>query len=236
MTNGWIKIHRKFTQWEWYDDINTKVLFLHLLITANYEDKNWRGVNIKRGQKVTSLPNLAKETCLTIRNVRTSLDRLKSTGELTDQSTNRFRLITICNYDEYQSEVTDETTGKLTGSRQASDRQTTATKEVKKEKKTNKKNTSYSKKKFIIPSLTEIEEYCTLRGNGLSAAKFFDFYESKGWKVGNSPMKNWQAAVRTWESNEGSSPSDGYKINGKEVSKIEFEAYISRSKGKIYKL
>jgi|TARA_Y100000310_G_C20647796_1_gene797621 hypothetical protein len=135
MDNGWIKLHRKFTKWEWYDDINTKVLFIHLLITANYEDKNWRGTLIKRGQKVTSLPNLAKETCLTIRNVRTSLDRLKSTGELTDQSTNRFRLITICNYDEYQNGTAGKLADKLTGRRQASDRQTTATKEVKKERK-----------------------------------------------------------------------------------------------------
>jgi len=57
-------------------------------------------------------------------------------------------------------------------------------------------NTTYSNKK---PSVQEIKDYCLERNNGIDAEQFFDFYESKGWLVGKNKMKNWQAAVRTWE-------------------------------------
>ena len=101
---GWIKIHRKFVNWEWYDDINTKTVFLHLLLSANYVNKNWKGIEIKRGQKITSLNNLAKETNLSIQEVRTSLKRLKSTHEITIETTNKYTLITIEKYNDYQDD------------------------------------------------------------------------------------------------------------------------------------
>ena len=53
--------------------------------------------------------------------------------------------------------------------------------------------------KFIKPSIEEIKEYCKERNNKIDANAFYDFYESKGWKVGNQSMKNWKACVRTWE-------------------------------------
>jgi predicted phage replisome organizer len=54
---------------------------------------------------------------------------------------------------------------------------------------------------FNIPTINEIEEYCKERNNNVNANTFYDFYESKGWVVGKNKMKNWKAAVRTWESN-----------------------------------
>lgn len=59
---GWIKIHRRILSWEWYNDNDVKVMFLHLLLKANHEDKEWNGIIIKRGQLLTSLNRLAKET------------------------------------------------------------------------------------------------------------------------------------------------------------------------------
>ena len=56
---GWIKLHRKFLKWEWYDDINTSRFFLHCLFRANHKDKKWRGTMIKRGQFISSLSKLA---------------------------------------------------------------------------------------------------------------------------------------------------------------------------------
>lgn len=101
---GWVKILRKFVNWEWYDDINTKTVFLHLLLTANYADKNWKGIEIKRGQKITSIKNLAKETNLSIQEVRTSFKRLKSTREITIETTNKYTLITVEKYNDYQDD------------------------------------------------------------------------------------------------------------------------------------
>ena len=57
--------------------------------------------------------------------------------------------------------------------------------------------------RFSPPSVQEVARYCRERGNGVDAQAFVDFYSSKGWRVGSSPMKDWKAAVRTWEKREG---------------------------------
>lgn len=59
---------------------------------------------------------------------------------------------------------------------------------------------------FQKPTIDEVKSYCKERNNSVVAEKFFDFYESKGWKVGNQPMKDWRAAVRTWERSSASAP------------------------------
>jgi len=56
--------------------------------------------------------------------------------------------------------------------------------------------------RFVPPTVDEVAAYCVERGNGVDASKFVDFYSSKGWKVGKSPMKDWRASVRTWETND----------------------------------
>lgn len=58
--------------------------------------------------------------------------------------------------------------------------------------------------KFAPPSLQEVTDYCRDRGNGVDPERFVDFYAAKGWKVGNQPMKDWKAAVRTWEKRDDS--------------------------------
>ena len=60
-----------------------------------------------------------------------------------------------------------------------------------------------TKKRFMKPTVEEIKSYCMERRNNVDAQRFFDFYESKGWKVGNAQMKDWKAAVRTWENRSG---------------------------------
>ena len=59
-----------------------------------------------------------------------------------------------------------------------------------------------ARKRSSTPSVDEVREYCFERGNGVDAETFVDFYASKGWKVGNAPMKDWKAAVRTWEKRD----------------------------------
>lgn len=60
--------------------------------------------------------------------------------------------------------------------------------------------------RFTKPTVEEIREYCWERGNSVDPQRFFDFYEAKGWKVGNQSMKDWQAAVRTWEGRDSGKP------------------------------
>lgn len=65
----------------------------------------------------------------------------------------------------------------------------------------NKENTKEKRKRFLPPSLEEVREYCYERQNNVNASQFIDFYTANGWKVGKNSMKDWKAAVRTWERN-----------------------------------
>ena len=102
MSSGWIKLHRELLQWEWYDDTNTKCLFLHCLLRANHSDTEWRGHKIKRGQFLTSIDTLTRETGLSVSQIRTSLKKLISTSELTSKSQARSTVITVVEYDSHQ--------------------------------------------------------------------------------------------------------------------------------------
>ncbi len=100
---GFILIHKKLLDWEWYKDINTKSLFIHCLLKSNWESKNWQGIDIKRGSFVTSTESLAKELNLSIKQVRLSLDKLKRTNEIAVEGTNRYSLLTVLKYEDYQN-------------------------------------------------------------------------------------------------------------------------------------
>ena len=100
--NGWIKLHRSLLEWEWYDDINVKVTFLHLILSANHAPKKWRGIDIGRGQLWTSIGNLAKEIGLSEKQTRNSLKKLESTNEISIKGASKGTMITVCKYDSYQ--------------------------------------------------------------------------------------------------------------------------------------
>lgn len=99
----YVKISRKILDWEWYTDINTKVLFLHILLKANWKPSRFQGTEVPRGSLVTSQQNMAAETGLTIKNVRTALKHLKNTGEVAVSRHPKFSVITVKNYNQYQS-------------------------------------------------------------------------------------------------------------------------------------
>jgi hypothetical protein len=142
MKRGYIKTWRKVTEWGWFTTPNMFHLFQYLILAANIEDKEWRGEIIKRGQLATGLHTLHKNTGISIQSLRTCLDRLKSTNEITIKSTNRFSIITIIKYEEYQpsqEKSTNKSTNKLTNNQQTTNKQLTTTKEVKNVK--NGKNT-----------------------------------------------------------------------------------------------
>lgn len=227
--SGFIKIHRSIMEWEWYDDTKTFVLFLHILLKANYKEKKWRGKTIKRGQLWTSLDSLSEETQLSKQQIRTILNKLKSTGEITDQSTHEGRMVTVLNYDKYQN-VTDElthnqqtdntqTNTQATDDQQTSNRPPTDLQHQHKNVKNDKKGKNDKEreevkkviKRFTPPTLDQVAEYMTERNLEAyriktESEKYFDYYSANGWKAGRNPMKDWKASVRNWLSNNYSQP------------------------------
>jgi len=129
MHRGFIKLHRKMLDWEWIGCPDTLSLFIHLLLNANYEDKKWKGIDVKRGQIVAGRASLAEKTGLSQRTVRTSLKKLKATSEVTIKTTNKYSIITITNWELYQSNDQQKA-----NKRPTNDQQTTTPKESKERK------------------------------------------------------------------------------------------------------
>ncbi len=182
VTNGYIKIFRSLLSWEWYEDANTFRVFIHLLLTASYEDKKWRGLAIERGARVCSIATLASELDLSPREVRTALEHLESTGEITQASYPKFRVVKIVKFDKFQKndKVSDKITDKVAtskatkcrqsenpsisvktgmeifGSDKVSDRKTTS--KVQAERQTSDKQATTSKEYKEIKEYKEVEE------------------------------------------------------------------------------
>lgn len=128
---GWIKLHRKLREWEWYDDPITKAVFLELLLTVNHKEKKWHGVTILPGQRVASYGTIASGSGVTYNQARRALNTLKRTGEITVKSTSKYSIITLIKWGKYQiieDDATDKSTGKRTVNAQANHRQTTTNK------------------------------------------------------------------------------------------------------------
>ncbi len=186
MDNGWIKLHRKFLEWEWFDKPEMVQLFIFLLLSANHADNDWRGMTIKRGQLVTSYASIKEKTGLSVQTIRTCIRRLKSTSELTSKVTSQFTIITICNYDSYQQTenatnkpINKRTNKPLTSNQQATNKQSTTNKNDKNDKN-DKKNTNSKfdfKKALLDYGLDEmlVDEWLVIRKAKKSVNSQFAF-------------------------------------------------------------
>lgn len=135
--NGWIKLHRKFKEWQWYKKSEMVHLFIHLLVSANFKDGFWQGIEIKRGQLVTGRKTLSNETGISEQSIRTCLSKFEKSGEINIKSTNKNSIITICKYDYYNDEKI-LSNQQLTSNQPATNQQPTSNQpQRKKEKKEN---------------------------------------------------------------------------------------------------
>ena len=201
---GFIKIHRNIREWGWYDNANTFVVWVHLLIDANYEERTWHGEVVEVGSMITSTAKLAEEVGLSVKQIRTCLERLAKDGKIVVKGASKWTKITICNYDSYMLEGEDagQTKGEQRASKgQAEGKQRATLKEdknIRNEEIKKVSNDTKESKRFTKPTVEQINAYFQEIGFDESPNSFFDYYESKGWVVGNSPMKDWKAAARTW--------------------------------------
>lgn len=226
---GWIKLHRKIQEcWIWEDKPYDKArAWIDLLLLAMHRDKKLLIQSdielVPRGSFMTSILKLSERWGWSRNKTLRFLNVLESEQMLNTKRTQNGTLITIENYGVYQggdttydtaNETTDGTTDGTTDEPQ------------KKNVKNIKNNIIYNrgnsdelqndkKKRFVPPTVEEVKAYCVERKNNVNAEVFVDFYQSKNWYIGKNKMKDWKAAIRTWEkkNKETSNTQKGTKFN-----------------------
>ena len=185
--NGWIRLDRAIQGHFVFEEPEALKLWLYLLMAASLTDKatafNGQMLTIKRGQLVFGLKAASARLNISIRRLRTFLKWFETEAMIDKQITNKFSIISITNYAQYQD------SGKQpTSKSQATDKQTTTTIQV-----------TSNKEQSIPPTVDEVRAYCDSRSNGIDPEMFIAFYEARGWKIGKDRMKSWKACVVTWE-------------------------------------
>ena len=191
MSEGFITLHRSVQKhWIW-DEPEALKFWMALLMQANWEAKttlfNKQLITVERGQVVFGRKVWSERLKISEMKLRRYLDQLKEEGMINQQTTSRYSLITVLNYNDHQS-INQQTTSKQPARNQL----VTTSKQV---------NNKTIGKKFVPPTVCQVSEYCIERKNTVDAETFVNFYLSKNWAIGKSKMKDWKAAVRTWEKN-----------------------------------
>ena len=201
-------------------DADHLAVWIWLLLNASWKEHDviWdnQRITLKPGQlPPTGRKVISQKLKISESKVQRILKSFENEHQIEQQTTNRNRLITIVSWDEYQySEQLDEQ--QVNSKRTASEQQVNSKRTQ--QNKGNKGNTGNNgnngntyiahKRNVIPPTLEMVDEYIREKGYNVDAEQFIDFYESKGWFVGKNKMKDWQAAVRTWEkSSDRSMPS-----------------------------
>ena len=228
--NGWIKLHRKITEWEWYTDQNTLAVYIHLLIMANVEDKRYRGYDVKRGDCIIGRHKLAADLNMSEQNVRTAINHLISTNEITIKTTNQFTIVTICNYDSYQfvEKQSNQQTNQQDNQQPTNDQPTgnqplTTPKEL---KELNKGRMGEERGIGTPKNLEDVIQYAkNMMIDELMAKKFFYYYDAKGWSdLNGRKIANWQSQLQWWFLNDGIKDADKQTNKGGDKFGKEWEA------------
>lgn len=173
--NSWVKIYRKITEWEWWDDAECVKLWLWLLCKAQTKDRKWSGKVIKRGQLITTLDGIKSECKISIDKIRRRLGYLQNSGAILIETTNANHFITILNYGTYQDRNTyskTETTNEpQTKRKRATNRQQADNKQTENEPQTDNKQT------------TPIKEYKNIRNNNIRENPNIIIQEDKNERI-----------------------------------------------------
>ena len=204
---GFIKLHRQITEWEWYSNINVCRLFIHCLLKANHKDNKWQGIVIERGSFITSIENLAFETGLSGQQIRTALNKLKSTGEITSKTTNRYSIISIKNWNSYQLDNTQD-------NKQITNKQQTNNKQITTNNNDNNDNNVKNDNKHLKK---EIEDYCKIVAKKIDIDSFMEYYNACNWQDKNGMPINWKQKVIAWsmkqkEEQKQEEPKNFYRV------------------------
>ena len=200
MESGYVRIYRTLTKKGYYTQSEYVHLWVHLIMKATYRDKEYlfnnEVRNLKAGQFISGRKILSKETGIQESKVERILKCFETEQQIEQQAFNKFRIISILNWNEYQQiEQQDE--------QQMNNKRTTSEQQVNTINKDNKDNKENNKGIFQIPTLQEIYGYCMERKNKINAQYFLDYQTARDWKLkGGQKIKDWKAVIRTWEKND----------------------------------
>ena len=226
--SGFIVIQRKITEWQYFDCPTALYLWIRILVKANWKDGWFAGKPIPRGSFATSIGNFADEINLHPNTVRKWLKKFEQAGQITVKSTNKYTLITVVNYAKYQDVPDDRVKQDVNQDVKQSVNQDV---NQRVDNRTNKQRNQLTNKRFSVPTIQEIRDYIREKGYNVDAERFFNYYESNGWKVGKNPMKSWKAALATWNSNESPKPQKEAQkgVRPSEVDWSDLEEWLQKS-------
>lgn len=216
--NGYIKLYRKLIQWGWYQDNIVKSLFLHCLLMASFKEFDWMGQKMKPGQFITSRKNLAKDLGFSEMQIRTALKKLESTKEITIETTNKYTVITVMNWDNYQSDndFNNQDFNQQITNKQPTDNQQITNKQPHRKNVKNVKNVknSSSDGASAAPQLPEILLFISENRLRVDGREFYKRYSENGWKTESGKrITDWKRMLKVWDKRERENKptyADGY--------------------------
>lgn len=195
--DGWICLHRKMVDWEWYDDVNTFKLFMHLLLSATYKSDDYKGEKLKPGDVFTGRKRLSIDSGLSEQQIRTALKKLEKTNEITIKSTKKYSIISIVKWEEYQS-INQQPNQEATKKQPRSNHTQQVNNITKEENIYNTREDHFVQLSTIdlswVPNL-DAQEYCRSLGLEFDGEykKFINHYAGTGQK-----NHNWNFKFKAW--------------------------------------
>ena len=210
---GWIKLHRKLLKSDVFENEKLLKMFVWCLIKASRTEREQvigaTTVNLLPGQFVTGRRKASIELGIKESTVTSCLKRLEKMNIISMKSNRSYTIVTVDNWELYQDGKEMDNNKTTTNSQQNNTN--------KKEEKEKNNNIC----RFTPPNYDEVYKYCVERNNGIDAQKFIDFYTAKGWLVGKNKMKDWKAAVRTWE--KGNTKSNSQQVAGASSNSVNLD-------------
>ena len=243
--SGYLKIDRKIQDWKYKHEPLAFALWVHLLMIAGWDDNG----DFKKGELITSVSSLSEETGISRPIIRKWLKAFQDEEQIQVETIGKRIRVVILNYERYnwQKITTSEDDNwqkitskvvkndQITGKKLPDNWQKITTSEeshpyLNKNTKRNKRSKTLSINRESVPpvpTLEEVKEFCQQNDLIVDPEEFWFFYDSKGWKVGNTVMQNWKSTIRSWnlrrqkEKNE-QDPEEKFKQERKKRGGLPF--------------
>ena len=225
-TSTFIKLDRNLIRWRWFQKPKTLLVWIWLIMKANVEPHDFEKETIQRGEVATSRKTISKETGLTEDEVRTALNHLKTTGEITSRARSKYQVITILEYNKYQTSLPGKCPGKSPASPRHSPGKSPQYKNVRSKEVKNGKNScgDTTTTVRVPPSRDDVMTYCEENGIRTDVDGFLSFNAARGWKRGRRKAEDWRPLLEQWvsrdrEYNHPEEDDDGLDDFGRPVRK-----------------